>query len=355
MVAPSWAASGTALSDTSATPAFAVPAGMVAGQVAVVCFFVNGATDQNVAPPDGTWEAAPDSPVQASNHWLYVYAHRAAGNESGTYTFTLDGSVFIEGQAHRYTDCVTTSSVFDSDTAAAVDNTGGTDSPAVTVTTGGANRLLLHAATNWSGGTWTASSGFTTRQQPPVGLSTLSDKTQAVAGSSGSVVAVSTNSDKRTAWLGALLPASSTVTGTAVATLGGLSGTAAAVRTVLATAASGLGALTGMAAAGRTVAGVAAGNLGSLTGGATALRTVTGAASGQLGGLTGTARGEGGTGQEGSAAGGWGSLLAITREARQIAQEEVARRPVACPRCGEPLRPGPRGELHCAFDSYITG
>ncbi len=307
MAGPSFVASGTEFSDTSAAPAFSAPAGVVANQVVVAVFFVDGATDQHPVAPDGTWEAAPDTPVVANNHRLYVYGHRAAGNEAGPYTFTLDGAVFVEGQTHRYTAAVTSGSVFDTDTEAAVDNSDvGTVTPAVSITTSGAERLLLHAATGWSGGIWTPPTGFTKRQQPSVGLSTLADLAQAVAGSSGALTASVTNPDKRTAWLGALRPAAQTITGSAVGTLGALSGAASGVRMVL---------------------GVAAGTLGALSGHATGLDT-------------------------GAGAGGWGSLLAVNQEARLIAAEEAVRRPTACPNDGEPLVTGPRGELFCSFDGW---
>lgn len=307
MAAPSWAASGTEHSGTSATPAFGVPAGMILNQVAVAVFFVNGATDQNATPPDETWVLAEGCPVASSNHKLYVYLHRAAGNEAGSYTFTLDNAVFVEGQAHRYTDCVTTGALLDAGTDTAVDDTDGLVTPAVDITTLGADRRLLHAATNWAGGTWTPNAGFTKRQQNSVGLATLSDAAQAVAGLSGSIAATSTNANKRTAWLGALKTAAQTVTGTATGSLGALSGTATGRRTVL---------------------GAAAGVLGRLVGHATALDT------------------SAGTG------GGWGSLLAVNQEARLIAAEEAVRRPVACPNDGEPLVTGPNGELFCPFDGW---
>jgi hypothetical protein len=51
--------------------------------------------------------------------------------------------------------------------------------------------------------------------------------------------------------------------------------------------------------------------------------------------------------------GGWYGLLSILTEARDIAREEEAAAPVACPNDGEPLQAGPRGELHCPFDGYV--
>lgn len=51
----------------------------------------------------------------------------------------------------------------------------------------------------------------------------------------------------------------------------------------------------------------------------------------------------------------WESLRSILREARQVAAEEAARRPVACPNDGEPLSTGPHGELFCKYDGYRPG
>lgn len=46
----------------------------------------------------------------------------------------------------------------------------------------------------------------------------------------------------------------------------------------------------------------------------------------------------------------WEDLIAITREAQDLARVEDAP-PVACPNCGEPLESA-RGVLHCPFDGY---
>lgn len=332
MVAPSWAASGTAFSGSGASVAAAVPSGIVAGQVAVLVMFLDGAVDQNVVAPDGTWTLAEGCPVVSTTHRLYVYLHRAAGNESGTYTFTWDASVFREGQVHRYTDCVASGALLETPTSTAVDNTSGTTTPAVSLTTGGADRLLLHAGTCWAGGNWTEPTGFTKRQQPAVGLCTLADKTQAVAGGTGNVTATVTNADKRVAWLGALKPVETTeVTGTASAALGGLSATATGVRTVLGTAAAALG---GLGAA------------------ATGTQSVFGTASTTLGGLTAAATASG-AGQQQS--GGWDTLLAVSQYARQLRAEDLARPPVACPNDGEPLRTAPDGGLWCPWDRWRPG
>lgn len=48
----------------------------------------------------------------------------------------------------------------------------------------------------------------------------------------------------------------------------------------------------------------------------------------------------------------WEQLLSIGREAADIAREEKARAPQACPNDGEPLTTGPDGQLHCRFDGW---
>lgn len=53
--------------------------------------------------------------------------------------------------------------------------------------------------------------------------------------------------------------------------------------------------------------------------------------------------------------GSWQTLVDVARAARQIAEQDAARPEVACPRDGEPLRTGPRGERHCSFDGYLAG
>lgn len=50
---------------------------------------------------------------------------------------------------------------------------------------------------------------------------------------------------------------------------------------------------------------------------------------------------------------GWGSLLAILHEAREVAESDST--PVACPNDGEPLSAGPDGVLYCSYDGWRPG
>jgi len=51
----------------------------------------------------------------------------------------------------------------------------------------------------------------------------------------------------------------------------------------------------------------------------------------------------------------WEDLLAITKEARALRDEDANRAPTACPIDGEPLRQGPGGQLYCPFDGWKPG
>lgn len=48
----------------------------------------------------------------------------------------------------------------------------------------------------------------------------------------------------------------------------------------------------------------------------------------------------------------WEQYGDIIREAAAQRRAEQTQRPEACPNDGEPLEPGPRGELHCPFDGW---
>jgi hypothetical protein len=209
MAAPAFGTSGTYGQTSGGNPAtsigLAVPASVAADDIIVAMIFLDGATAQTITAPTGFTEAT-DSPAQAANHGGRVFWKRATGADSGTYTFSWGTSQYAEGQAHRFTGAITTGDPFDV-TVSAVDNAFVSTSPAVSDTTTVADTLLLHVATNWSGGTWTAPSGFTKRMQGGFNVATLSDKAQAASGATGSVTATCSGTDRMTAWLGALKPA----------------------------------------------------------------------------------------------------------------------------------------------------
>jgi len=223
--APAFGSIGTLLGTTTSTPAFAVPASVANGNIIVVAFFAGDNAVTVTGRPAG-FAAAENSPrtVNAAgteDHVLHVEWKRATGADSGTYDFTLSASVFVYGNAVRYTGCVAAGNPWDTPTAAgdggAVDST---TTPDIAVTTAGPDRLLAFFGTNWNAdsGTWSPPSGFTEREGG-VNRTTLeiSDKVQALAGGSGATHATSTASDSVGDWLGALI--GTTVDGPAAPTL----------------------------------------------------------------------------------------------------------------------------------------
>lgn len=195
------------METSSASPAWAVPASVAAGDVIVIPIFVDTAATIT-GLPSGFAEAA-NSPISrpsgGGTHSLHVVWKRATGADSGTYSFTLSGSAFVAGAAERYTGCVASGDPWDVTTSADGGATNSTTTPAVSVTTTGADRMLVFAGTNWGGGAWTPPAGFTERIDSGSEVNTADDQSQAVAGSSGSVTATCAGSNKTLAWLGALI------------------------------------------------------------------------------------------------------------------------------------------------------
>jgi hypothetical protein len=204
MAAPAWESKGADVSDTTGAPAFPIPVGVASGKIVVASMFINGGATTVDVIPSG-FAAVPGSPVSASNHKLFKYWKRLSGADVGTYDFTLSASVFVEGAVELYNTCVASGSPFDTGEDSAVDEAFASVSPPVDVTTLGADRLILHSATCWSGGSWTPPAGYTKRVNPSVGLVTTSDKSQAVAGNTGSLTATTTTSDRRVAHAIALI------------------------------------------------------------------------------------------------------------------------------------------------------
>jgi hypothetical protein len=55
-------------------------------------------------------------------------------------------------------------------------------------------------------------------------------------------------------------------------------------------------------------------------------------------------------GDEGS---GWYGLLNILQYCRDTVRESRAQHPVACPRCGEPIRVGPDDSIYCSWGHWV--
>lgn len=210
MAVPVFGAAGTYLSGTGATTAaIAVPAGVTSGQIVLAFLYIESTTAITTVPSGFTECAA--SPIAATGlglHSLHVYWKRASGADSGTYTFGWTGSIYREGVAERYTGCVTSGDPWDTGAGApnsAQRSSDATATPAVSLTTQGADRKLVWAGTNFAGGAGTPPSGWTERADGTSDLWTA-DKDQAVAGATGSITGSNAASSYSCAWMGALLP-----------------------------------------------------------------------------------------------------------------------------------------------------
>lgn len=204
MAAPAFGAAGTYLAGTAANSAVAYPASVGAGDILLMAMYIESTTA--VTPP-GSWvQKATVAVTGVSAHTFRLFWIRATGGESGTVTFT-HSSAYRECMMARYTGCVASGDPFDTaGVNTASSTTPSSATPAVTLTTGGADELLVWYTTNFDGGTFTAPSGFNGRHL--ANDMAIADLAQTVAGSTGSLAGTGPSAaDGKTAALGALLPA----------------------------------------------------------------------------------------------------------------------------------------------------
>ncbi len=203
MAAPAFGTIGTQLQGSGSTMNVAVPASVAANDIVVVSAFLDTAGATVTALASG-FAHAPDSPITGpDNHSMVVMWKRATGSDTGTYDFTLSGSVYRNAACARYTGVITSGSPWDV-TNGVGSNTSTTTTEDVADTTTESDTLGVWAGTNWSGGTWTPPSGYTERRDTGDGVCSSADKVYASAGATGAIVGTCTGSDKRCAWFGAL-------------------------------------------------------------------------------------------------------------------------------------------------------
>lgn len=204
MGVPIWESKGADFSNSSATPSFAVPAGTAAGKLVIVSFFINvAATTVIDIPPN--FASFVGTPAVGGSNSLVKYWKRLTSEDTDPYVFTLSANQYVEGASELYDNVVSNGDPIDSNLDFAFSDANGTVTPEVNINTSGPDRLIVHTATNWSGGTWTPPTDYTKRLQPPVGLVTTADKSQALEGATGSVTASATGNDKRIAHIAAII------------------------------------------------------------------------------------------------------------------------------------------------------
>lgn len=209
---PTVASVGTYLPYASGqtSSAIPVPAGVtnLATDLIVVLLFLNNNANPAITTPLDFVEA-PSSPVvnnTASNQFvLKVFWRRPTAADTGTYNFTWSGATGACGFAMRISGAVATGNPFDVSNSVASTVATNATTPAVAVTTTGANELLLYFAANYGGLDTALMSGFAEHLDAE-GVVAQS-KAQAVAGASGSLVANYTSASGSSAWVGAIKPA----------------------------------------------------------------------------------------------------------------------------------------------------
>lgn len=204
MAAPTVGAVGTNQGGSGTTAVVSAPAGVTGTSIVVVFMFLDSAPQTITTLPSGFTEA-PNSPINVSptSHGLHVLWARAPAGS--TYTFGWGSSAYDDATAIRFDNCVTTGTPFDTPCGTAFDSTNGSTSPPVSTSSLDVERLDVWASTNWSGGAWTPPAGYTEQFESLAQILTCAVHAHPSAGSTGSVTGTCAGSDKRTAWIGALI------------------------------------------------------------------------------------------------------------------------------------------------------
>jgi len=178
---------------------YTLPSG--SGDLLVFCVYKeNTAAITKPAAATQKSQVANSTPIQQT-----IFYGRVSDLGAGPYAYSWTGATFAGGSVHRISGAVAAGDPFDifdhqfSDTPSL-------STPAVQGTTTGPDRLLLWLATAESGGSgdFTSPSGFTEIHDDV--NQTGARKDQAAAGATGSLTGTNTASDRKNAFLGAILP-----------------------------------------------------------------------------------------------------------------------------------------------------
>jgi hypothetical protein len=204
------ASTGTFLAYAShTTSSVPVPAGVANGDIIVVHFYVDDSTP-TVTPPSGFTELTfPTAPANltAPIMRVRVYWKRATGADTGTYDFT-HAAATTQGIATRYTGSVVSGTAVEA-LAGGARTSAGTTSPALTGTTAQNNELIVFSTYVYTSVSWTVMSGWTTIDN--ANGEYIAYKTQAAAGTTGSISATEGSSNGMVDALIGIFPSSSTV------------------------------------------------------------------------------------------------------------------------------------------------
>jgi len=142
----------------------------------------------------------------ARNTALHVFWRRPVAS-SGNYSFTFNGTYTRRGLAFRFTGCATEGNPFEASHFPPYGDYS--DAPATSLSTEGANRLLLWAAMSWDTNNINRPSGttqlyMTSGDSPSL---TVAYRVQETAGATGSITSSTINASSINACLAALKPA----------------------------------------------------------------------------------------------------------------------------------------------------
>jgi hypothetical protein len=179
MAAPAFRQIAT-LGGSSATSAvISKPTGTVDNDVMVAYLHVEGT--KTLTPPSG-WALIDSRPTADTTFTNYLYWKRAA-SEGASYTWSWTGNSWREGWIYSASGCETSGNPYD---GFSENDDAGATTTWPSITTAGADRLLVMGAANWFGGGWTPGSSQTERYDGGGSNNIVCmELTQAGAGASG--------------------------------------------------------------------------------------------------------------------------------------------------------------------------
>jgi hypothetical protein len=220
MAAPSFGSAGGFLggsvTGTTANVDIPVPPGVAVDDILLVPFYVED-SGVVITPPGPEWAEAGSSPFIDTiiDFAGKVYWKRATAADTGTYAFTVpaEGVTWRSGIATRWTGCIKTGNPFDATNSITPDSNTSNTGQAVSLTTTGPDRRIVHVGVHYDTRDYTGPTGFTTH----VGATAfpgdvalgVSSKAQVTAGATGSCACTwsgTTGVHPNQSWLGALIP-----------------------------------------------------------------------------------------------------------------------------------------------------
>lgn len=194
---------------TGTTVSIDKPADTATDDIILVALYKEGPA-ADVTPPAGFTQIGHQAATGAQAHETYLFWKRAEAAEDASYTFALSISVFLQGFAVAVRGCLTGASPIDAYNGNSSGTADVATSPAVSVTTTAANRILVWLAGTFNWTTWTPPPGYTALIPPFAPAATLlagGYAVQTVGGPSGTVQTTTPESYTKTAHLVALIQA----------------------------------------------------------------------------------------------------------------------------------------------------